>query len=147
MRVYLDVCCFNRPFDDQSQERIRLEAEAVLLILQRVWTEDWQLISSDVVIDEIDQTPNPHRRKRLRQYLMYVDEAIRVNGSIRNRAQDIMDAGVTIEDALHIACAEYANVDVFLTTDDRLLRRGANTLPPLQCKIDNPLQWILEQQK
>ncbi|MBE2197400.1 MAG: hypothetical protein IAE79_02240 [Anaerolinea sp.] len=27
MRVYLDVCCLNRPFDDQSQERIQLEAE------------------------------------------------------------------------------------------------------------------------
>lgn len=36
MRVYLDNCCFNRPFDDQSQARVRLEAEARLEIQQRV---------------------------------------------------------------------------------------------------------------
>ncbi len=32
-QIYLDVCCLNRPFDDQRQDRIRLEADAVLLIL------------------------------------------------------------------------------------------------------------------
>lgn len=58
-----------------------------------------------------------------------------------------MRHSVTTQDALHLACAEYADVDVFLTTDDRLLRRAASTHPPLQCKIKNPLQWILEQQK
>jgi hypothetical protein len=31
LRIYLDACCLNRPFDDQTQERIRLESEAVLL--------------------------------------------------------------------------------------------------------------------
>ena len=25
MRIYLDNCCFNRPFDDQSQIKIKLE--------------------------------------------------------------------------------------------------------------------------
>lgn len=33
--IYLDVCCLNSPFDDQTQERIHLEAEAVMLILNR----------------------------------------------------------------------------------------------------------------
>ena len=31
--IYLDVCCLNRPFDDQSQPRIHLESEAILTIL------------------------------------------------------------------------------------------------------------------
>jgi hypothetical protein len=33
MRIYLDMCCLKRPFDDQSQPRIRLETEAVLALL------------------------------------------------------------------------------------------------------------------
>ena len=33
MRIYLDMCCLKRPFDDQSQPRIRLETEAVLSLL------------------------------------------------------------------------------------------------------------------
>jgi hypothetical protein len=24
MKIYLDVCCLNRPFDDQMQDRVRL---------------------------------------------------------------------------------------------------------------------------
>ena len=30
MLIYLDICCFNCPFDDQSQTRIRFETEAKL---------------------------------------------------------------------------------------------------------------------
>jgi hypothetical protein len=30
MKIYLDNCCFNRPFDDQGQIRIKIETEAKL---------------------------------------------------------------------------------------------------------------------
>lgn len=32
MRIYLDNCCFNRPYDDQSHLGIRLESDAKLYI-------------------------------------------------------------------------------------------------------------------
>ena len=64
-KIYLDSCCLNRPFDDQAQERIRLEAEAVLLILERIRDGSWEWISSDAVADEIDQIPDPSRRERV----------------------------------------------------------------------------------
>ena len=51
-RIYLDVCCLNRPFDDQRQARVRLEAEAVLLILGRCEAGTWQWLSSAVVEEE-----------------------------------------------------------------------------------------------
>jgi hypothetical protein len=35
MKLYLDSCCYNRPYDDQTQERIHLEGEAVLAIIHR----------------------------------------------------------------------------------------------------------------
>jgi hypothetical protein len=34
VKIYLDVSCLNRPFDDQGQVRIRLETEAVTIILE-----------------------------------------------------------------------------------------------------------------
>lgn len=34
-RIYLDVCCLNRPFDNQSQPRIALETQAILTILSQ----------------------------------------------------------------------------------------------------------------
>ncbi len=33
MRIYIDCCSLQRPFDDKSQPRIAVEAEAVLVIL------------------------------------------------------------------------------------------------------------------
>ena len=32
MRVYLDNCCYNRPYDDQTQLRISLESQAKLYV-------------------------------------------------------------------------------------------------------------------
>ena len=44
MLIYLDLCCFNRPFDDQTQSRIRLETEAKLVIQQHVRDGRHQLV-------------------------------------------------------------------------------------------------------
>jgi hypothetical protein len=31
--VYMDCCCLNRPADDQTQDKIRIESDAVIGIL------------------------------------------------------------------------------------------------------------------
>ena len=64
MRVYLDVCCLNRPFDDQRQARIRLEAEAVERIIERLHMREWEWVGSDVLYLEINKTPDLARRRR-----------------------------------------------------------------------------------
>lgn len=76
MRIYLDVCCLNRPFDDQSQVRIRLEAEAVILILSHFESGEWQWVSSEAVNQEVFQTPEPERRRRTQLLLEKVQDVI-----------------------------------------------------------------------
>lgn len=147
MRIYFDVCCLNRPFDDQSQQRIRLEAEAILLIFQHIRSGEWSFLSSEIVIDEIEQTPDPHRRKRLHLLTTHAVSSIEIDQAILSRARQLASAGLTAGDALHIACAESGQVDVFLTTDDRLQRRIAQIDPPLTLPVLNPLIWLLEQKK
>jgi hypothetical protein len=49
MRIYFDNCCFNRPFDDQSQIRIRLEAESKLFIQQKVLEKKIELVWSYIL--------------------------------------------------------------------------------------------------
>jgi hypothetical protein len=56
--VYLDACCLNRPFDDQTQDRIRLESEAVLLILGHVHRGEWRWSGSEVLSFEIARNPD-----------------------------------------------------------------------------------------
>jgi len=36
MRLYVDLNCLNRPFDNQRQERVRRETVTVINILSRV---------------------------------------------------------------------------------------------------------------
>jgi len=59
-RVYQDVCCLNRPFDDQTQARIHLEAEAVLIVLARRQAGQWEWVSSPAVDAEIARTDVIH---------------------------------------------------------------------------------------
>ena len=64
MKIYLDACCLNRPFDDQRQPRIRLEAEAISLILQKLHQREWEWIGSEVLVYELEQTVAVERRER-----------------------------------------------------------------------------------
>lgn len=146
MKIYLDVCCLNRPFDDQSQERVRLEAEAVLLILRQARIEGWVWYSSDVVSDEVDQTPDSERRGRVRQLIAYADVVHRLSDADIARARVLAGLGLTNMDALHLACAEGCGAEIFLTTDDRLLSRAGRMADLLRVAVDNPLPWLLRRQ-
>jgi hypothetical protein len=64
-KLYLDVCCLNRPFDSWQQDRVCFEEEAVLAILRRVYSEEWQLISSEAIEAELERLPNPEKRQSI----------------------------------------------------------------------------------
>ena len=142
--IYLDVCCLNRPFDDQRQERIRLEAEAVLLILGRCETGAWQWVSSAVVEEEVNNTPSRERRSRARNMLSGAYRTVALADTAIARAQELKVMGFRTYDALHLACAEQATVDVLLTTDDRVLRIATRRTAQLKVRVANPLEWLLE---
>ncbi|MDF5729166.1 MAG: hypothetical protein PUP92_14365 [Rhizonema sp. PD38] len=57
-KIYLDVCCLNRPFDDWTQERIRLEGEAILSIMERISAKKWQLVTSEAITVELEKMRN-----------------------------------------------------------------------------------------
>jgi predicted nucleic acid-binding protein len=143
MKLYFDVCCLNRPFDDQTQDRILLESEAVKAILKHIRKGDWQWISSEVVDYEIQQTPDNERRYRVSTIARFSNEKILINEPIIIRADEIANMGLDAFDALHLACAEYAKVDVFLTTDDKLLRR-IRKIERVEVRVENPLSWLRE---
>jgi predicted nucleic acid-binding protein len=143
-RLYLDVCCLNRPFDDQRQDRIRLEAEAVLLILGRCEAGSWQWLSSVVMEEEVNNTPSRERRSRVRNMLSGAHSTVALADAAIARAQELRAMGFRAYDALHLACAEQATVDVFLTTDDRMLRIATRHTEQLKVRVANPLDWLLE---
>lgn len=144
MKVYLDACCLNRPFDDQAQARIRLESEATLIILAQCEQGQLEWIGSEALAWEIDKTPDPERRRRVQLLASSVHHTVSIGSSEIARARHIREWGIAAVDALHLACAEGGGVDVFLTTDDRLLRKAKAYAAQLNVRVENPLKWLRE---
>ncbi|MHC1782406.1 MAG: PIN domain-containing protein [Anaerolineaceae bacterium] len=144
MRIYLDACCINRPFDDQSQSRIRLESEAVIFILERLKNSDWVWVSSEVLFTEIEETPDEERRARALLLAAEAQENIELTMEDLLRAKRLEQLGFNGMDALHIACAERSACEIFLTTDDRLLQTAAKNKNELTTRVMNPLKWLEE---
>ncbi|WNZ26291.1 PIN domain-containing protein [Leptolyngbya sp. NK1-12] len=142
-RLYLDVCCFNRPFDDQSQARIRVETEAVLAVLERCETGEWELVISEMVEIEVAQIADPERRQRIEEAMLMARSRIIVDDVIANRGEELQNLGFQGFDAIHLSCAEFAQVNVFLSTDDRLLRRAARYGSSLTVAVENPALWLI----
>jgi predicted nucleic acid-binding protein len=144
MKVYLDACCLNRLTDDQSQLRIRQESQSIVQILGR--TRDGQIrwISSEALVDEIDANPDVARKLETAALLPLAAESLEVDDSIAKRAADLQIAGYGAYDALHLACAEAADVDVLLTTDDGFIRRASRHVGRPLVAVLNPLDWSAE---
>jgi predicted nucleic acid-binding protein len=144
MRIYLDVCCINRPFDDQTEERIRMESEAVLAILKRCLS-GWTLISSEAIDYEISRIPEVERRSKAERIASISREKIVVDDSIVSRSREIEKEGLKPMDALHLACAE-RSADIMLTTDDEIVRAAMKKSASISIKVRvmNPARWLLD---
>jgi len=146
MRIYLDVSCLNRPFDDQSQPRIRLESEAVTLILSRFDSGEWEQVSSEMATIEVAAISDEDRRWRVKQ-LLPGDAATATLSELNfTRAAEIETMGLKPADAVHVAAAESSIANVFLTCDDRLLRAAARNAQSIFVRVANPLDWLAEQE-
>jgi len=136
------VSCLNRPFDDQTQPRIRLESEAVTIILESIEAGQCEHVASQMARVEIAATSDSVRRNRVLQLL---PEAIyEVTPEMLREAKALADAGLGAADAVHVAAAKALNADVFLTCDDRLIRRCRALGDRCPVRIENPVRWVEE---
>lgn len=146
MKVYLDSCSLQRPFDDKSQVRIALEAEAILSVLALCETEQLELLSSEVLIFETNRIPNIVRRKNAFEILNLAKKVIMVNEDIENHAKRLTGKGIKPLDALHLASASHESADYFCTSDGKLLKKVKN-LEGLNTIAVSPLELIEEVEK
>jgi len=141
MRLYLDNCCFNRPFDDQSQIKIRLETEAKLKIQEEIISGTFQLIWSYILDYENNRNPYQERKLRIKKWKRYAIEDVEENPVVIETAKILNKKGFHKIDSLHIACAIISKSEYFLTTDDQILKR-ARLLNDI--KINDPIGFIKE---
>lgn len=142
-KIYLDVCCLNRPFDDWTQERIRLEGETVLNIFERIRSKQWELVTSETVEAELEKMRDLEKLDSIVKLLKIATTNIVIDQMIDQRSKQLETLGFGLYDSFHIACAETAEVDVLLTTDDRLIKRAIRYQDQLRVIINNPVNWLM----
>lgn len=139
MRIYMDNCCFNRPFDDQANIRIRLETEAKLYIQEKIINKEIESAWSYIIDYENHFNPFEERRNTIDKWKSHATIDIVETTDIINNARLIQNLGVKSKDALHVACAIEAKCDYFLSTDDFLLKKLSGFI---KIKSLNPLSFL-----
>ena len=143
-KIYLDTCCLSRLFDNQTQTRIHQETEVISWILTQFRIGHWYWVSRDVLVDEIEQIRDLNQRTQSKNRLTQVHQTIPLGISEISRGKQLEVLGFKELDALHLACAESGSVDIFLTTDDGLLRRAKRDNSFLHVQVENPYVWFQE---
>jgi predicted nucleic acid-binding protein len=144
MKVYLDACCLNRPFDNQSQPRVRLEAEAISLILEKLNQGEWEWVGSEILLHELGQNPDLEHQQQALAFATLAQQVVETTEKILNRAEELEEAGFDPYDAIHLSSAELGKVDVFLTTDDQILKVAARRKILFTFTVENPVKWLEE---
>ncbi|MDR3002104.1 MAG: hypothetical protein LBU89_12685 [Fibromonadaceae bacterium] len=141
MRIYLDNCCFNRPFDLQDQDIIVMESEAILAIINRCTKSgNWLFFSSDILDDEMDNIVDPVKKQKVLSLYRFAEEHIELNTAVLRRALNLQSFNFGSYDALHLASAENGRADIFLTTDKKLIKQAQKA--NLRIEVFNPLIWL-----
>jgi predicted nucleic acid-binding protein len=142
MLVYVDANCFNRPFDDQKQARVRQETEAVFRLLESIEAGLDQLAWSPALTFELSAHPQPEIRTQLLSWSKQATVDVPPSEKTRQRAEALVQSGLKALDAAHIAFAEAAVCDVLVTCDDRMLQRSRKlkVLP----RVLNPVEYMEE---
>jgi predicted nucleic acid-binding protein len=141
---YFDVSALHRPFDDQTQPRVRLESEAVLLLLDHVKAGRHQHVSSEIAIIEIDANTDPYLRRRLHALLPRDEDMMPLAVALYARAVELGKLGFKPADALHVASAEEWTADVLFSCDDKLCKIAKRNIRRLHVRVMNPLTWVEE---
>ena len=144
-RIYLDNCCYNRPYDDQGTLRVFLESQAKIYIQEMVRHGELELATSYVLLYENAKNPFTNKRKTIEDFIrtysaFYIGPE--ETDKIQQIAAPIMATGIKPMDAYHVACAIEAECGYFLSTDRRLLKYKSNEIVLL-----NPVDFLRLEEK
>ena len=144
MKLFLDMCCYNRPYDPQEQLRVNLETQAKLYIQEQIKQGYVDLVSSYTLDFEVSNVPQSERRDAIRRFIRdYSVEYIGPDShlAVEAKAKTIILTGIKEKDASHVACAILCGCDCFITTDRRLLKYRTSEI-----RLLNPIEFIMEKE-
>lgn len=141
MRIYLDTCCYNRPFDKSQEKSVHDESNALTAIFNMAAKNYITILGSDILTKEFDALKDDSKKSKLKDLYLFAKEEIHFSEQIKNAANFFMtSANIKSMDALHIACAEAGKADYFLTTDYRLIKSCVKLA--INLKVVNPIDYL-----
>ena len=141
MRVYLDNCCYNRPFDDQAQLSVRLETEAKLEVQRQMRSGELEYVWSDMLVAEVEDSQFWDRQERILAWASGACEYVTTTQEVESHAESLMELGVKPADAIHLASASAAACDWFFTVDKGILKKVRNIG---SMRVAYPLEYVQE---
>jgi predicted nucleic acid-binding protein len=153
-RVYLDTNVYCRPFDDQSDRRIRKESDTFIEIADAALRGQIVIVSSDYVKFEIERIVDPLKKKDIKGFERTLASVNLVSGKqiISLARKFSAKCGLNPLDALHVSAACLGRVDWFLTCDDEILQKGRCieelvTEEGYRLKVRNPINYLEEKHR
>ena len=146
MKVYLDMCCIQRPLDTKLQLRIVLEADAILGVISLCEAGVVDLIVSDAHTFETSRNPHPTRKQHAIEVTAKATEYVSATEAVKNRAAALNAKGIKPLDALHLASAIEVGAAYFCTCDDRFYKK-AKHIDTGETAVVTPLELIAELEK
>ena len=143
LKIYFDNCCYNRPFDDLTQSKIYLEAKAIESILLIYEKKELEIYTSQAVLFEMSNISDSSKKSQVEDLHNALPlKNIEYTDLIKNRAVGLKEYNIKDLDSLHIAFAESAETDYFITTDKFLLNISKRLT--IKTKIISPIDFIME---
>jgi len=143
LKLYLDNCCYSRPFDDLKQEKVNLEANAIGIIFTKHINKEVKIYKSMAIDFEISRIKVENKRRQVEDLYDAMDlTEIVYSKEINQRAVELTKYNIKSMDALHLAFAENKDIDFFITTDRLLI--NASKRANLKIKVINPIEFIME---
>ena len=142
MKLYLDLCVYNRPFDYQGQERVALETSAFIYILEKIENNAHTLVASEALIYENSKNLMEQKKIRIASYFQLAKEFMTIDDSDIERVKYLKELKFSDTDALHIALAEKSVADYFITCDDEIVKLYKKNKDYININVVNIIEFI-----
>jgi predicted nucleic acid-binding protein len=137
LRVYMDNCCFNRPYDEQTLLKIKLETQCKLNIQKLIMDKKIELIWSFIISYENAMNPFIEKRIQIAEWRKRAVIDCGLTDEILEKSKELMKYGLRLKDSLHVSCAVSSGADYFITSDNKIINKKINEI-----KIINPVEFV-----
>jgi len=144
IKIYLDNCTYNRPFDDKHQMTISMEADAKLQIQEDIRNGFYELVWS--YMNEYENYDNPYEDKReaIALWQKIATHICPPDEKVFEKGKQLQNNTIKPKDSLNLACAIESGCRYFITTDKALLKKAKLFS---EIEIINPIDFIRKEEE